>query len=148
MPGPEQKIKVLFLCIGNACRSQIAEGWARYLKGGRLEAYSAGITPAGLNPYAVKVMADAGVDISKQFSKHVDSLRDITFDYVVTLCDETREFCPVVPGYTSTIHVPFEDPSFMTGTEQEKIAAFIKLRDNIKKFVEKMPRILQQEGEK
>ncbi len=148
MPKQERKIRVLFLCIGNACRSQIAEGWARHLKGDIIEAYSAGITPVGLNPYAVKVMADAAVDISLQFSKHIDSLRGITFDYVITLCSQSEQSCPIVPARIKSIHMPFEDPTFMRGTEQEKIAAFIKLRDRIKSFVEKMPQILQQEGNK
>jgi arsenate reductase len=140
---------VLFLCIGNACRSQIADGWAKRLKGDCVNAFSAGIAPAEeINSYAVKVMADAGVDISQQFPKHIESLRSVPFDYIVTLCDETRDACPVVPEHTGTIHAPFVDPTFMPGTEQEKIAAFIKLRDDIRNFVEKMPQILQQEGNK
>lgn len=139
------KIKVLFLCTGNACRSQIAEGWVKHLKANSIEAYSAGVMPAGLSRRAVEVMAEAGIDISQQKSKHVDELKDIDFDYVVTVCDNARENCPVFPGKTKHIHKTFEDPTFMTGTEQQIKAAFIKLRDQMKEFISKMPEILENE---
>ncbi len=103
-------LKVLFLCTGNACRSQMAEGWARALKGDRLEAFSAGVAPCYVHPLARKVMAEAGVDISGQYSKHVDDLAGISFDYVVTLCDYAAVRCPVVPGEGKRRHKPFEDP--------------------------------------
>ena len=90
----DRKMKILFLCTGNSCRSQMAEGWARALKGESIEPYSAGIETHGLNPDAVRVMAEAGVDISGQRSKHVEELRDIGFDYVVTVCDNAREIVP------------------------------------------------------
>ena len=93
-----QKTKILFLCTGNSCRSQIAEGWARQLKGDSIEAYSAGIETHGLNPDAVRVMAEAGVDITGQRSKHVAELRDIAFDYVVTVCSACSRKLPGVPG--------------------------------------------------
>jgi arsenate reductase len=146
MSKNKNKIKVLFLCTGNACRSQIAEGWARHLKGNVIDAYSAGIIPVGLSRRAAEVMAEAGVDISAQTSKHVDELKGIDFDYVVTVCDYARESCPVFPRKTKLFHKNFEDPTFMIGTEQQIKAAFIKLRDQMKEFVEKMPEILENES--
>ena len=115
---------VLFLCTGNSCRSQMAEGWARALNGDRIEAYSAGIETHGLNPHAVRVMAEAGVDISKQESKHVDELKDVRFDYVVTVCGHADERCPSFPGRTKVIHVGFDDPPRLARdarTEQEAL---------------------------
>ena len=104
------KLKILFLCTGNSCRSQMAEGWARQLKSATIEAFSAGIEPHGLNLLAVKVMAEAGVDISGQRSKHVDELKDVAFDYVVTVCDNAHESCPLFPGKIKVVHVGFDDP--------------------------------------
>lgn len=103
-------VKILFLCTGNSCRSQMAEGWARALKSDVVEAYSAGIETHGLNPYAVKVMAEAGVDISAQKSKLVPELPTQEFDYVITVCGNARESCPVFPGKTRVVHVGFDDP--------------------------------------
>src|SRR4051812_26435573 len=104
------KLKILFLCTGNSCRSQMAEGWARKLKGDTIDAYSAGVEPHGMNLLAVRVMAEAGVDISSHCSKHVDELRDIPFDYVITVCGHADETCPAFGGKTKRIHVPFDDP--------------------------------------
>src|SRR3974390_101354 len=104
------KLKVLFLCTGNSCRSQMAEGWARALKSDVLEPYSAGIEKHGMNPHAVRVMAEAGVDISGHFSKTPADLRSLDFDYVVTVCGHADEHCPVFPGRTAVVHVGFEDP--------------------------------------
>ncbi|MHC4396020.1 MAG: arsenate reductase ArsC [Planctomycetota bacterium] len=146
MCAVKEKIKVLFLCTGNACRSQMAEGWARHLKGDVMEAYSAGTSPATLSRRAVKVMADAGVDISGQTSKHIDELVGIDYDYVVTVCDNAREHCPVFPGRAKRIHKTFEDPSLMPGTKDEIMAAFIKTRDQIRQFIEKMPENLETES--
>ncbi len=142
----KNKIKVLFLCIGNSCRSQIAEGWARHLKGDIMDVYSAGIVPGTLNQTAVKVMAVAGVDISAQRPKHVDELKNIDFDCVVTVCDNAREKCPIFTSKTKLFHKAFEDPSFMAGSEQQIKAAFIKLRDQMKNFVKKMPKILENQN--
>jgi arsenate reductase (thioredoxin) len=103
------KKKILFLCTGNSCRSQMAEAWTRRLKGDDYEAYSAGITPKGIDPLAVKAMAEAGVDISAQKSKEIESLRNIEFDYVITLCDNARESCPSYPARTKLIHKGFWD---------------------------------------
>jgi len=140
----EKKLKVLFLCTGNACRSQIAEGWARHLKSNVMQAYSAGVSPAEqVNNRAVSVMAEAGVDISEQKPKHVENLLDIDFDYVVTVCDYAREQCPVFPGDVKYFHKLYSDPSFMDATEEDIMAAFRKLRDDIRAFVEKMPESLQ-----
>ena len=148
MSADKEKIKVLFLCTGNACRSQIAEAWARHLKGNVIEAFSAGISPAFLNQTAVEVMAEAGVDISDQKPKHLNDLSSISFDYVITLCDNARQHCPVPTGKVKHIHKPFYDPAFMTGTKQEILAAFRNLRDQIKNFVQKMPEILETEPDK
>ena len=104
------KIKILFLCTGNSCRSQMAEGWARKLKGDMIEPYSAGIETHGLNPNAVKVMAEAGIDISGHRSKRLDELRGVPFDYVVTVCDHANQSCPIFPGKVKRMHVGFDDP--------------------------------------
>ena len=119
------KMKVLFLCTGNSCRSQMAEGWTRTLKGDLIEPYSAGIETHGLNANAVRVMAEAGVDISAQRSKHVGELRGIRFDYVVTVCDHAHEHCPVFPGKFKVVHVAFDDPPRLAAsaqTEEERLA--------------------------
>src|SRR4051794_7235407 len=104
------KIKVLFLCTGNSCRSQMAEGWARKLKGDQIEAYSAGVEPHGMNARAIQVMAETGVDISKHSSKHVNPLSHVPFDYVVTVCGHARETCPMFPGEIKVVHIGFDDP--------------------------------------
>lgn len=139
----EDKIKVLFVCTGNACRSQMAEGWARHLKGNRIEAYSAGICPIGVSSRAAQTMSEAGVDITGQKSKHVNELSDVDFDYVVTLCDNAAEQCPVFDGRAKVIHRPFEDPYFATGTYEEVMEEFRKARDKIREFVEGMPENLK-----
>lgn len=140
-----RKLKVLFLCTGNSCRSQMAEGWARHLKSDVLEAHSAGIEVHGLNPRAVQVMAEAGVDISHQRSKHVDEVRDIPFDYVVTVCDQAREHCPLFPGRAKVIHMGFDDPPRLAAgarSEEEALAHYRRVRDEIRAFVESLPESL------
>jgi len=102
MSEAKEKIKVLFLCTGNACRSQMAEGWARHLKSDVIEAYSGGVWPVGVSSRAMQVMAEAGVDISSHTSDHVDDLMEIDFDYVITLCDNARERCPIFSGWWAT----------------------------------------------
>jgi len=139
MCSDKKKIKVLFLCTGNSCRSQIAEGWARHLKGNIIEVYSAGIRPIGVSPRAIKVMAEAGVDISSQKSQHLDEFSEIDFDYVITLCDNAAENCPVFTGQAKVFHKPFEDPYFATGSEEDIIETFRKVRNDIKYFIEAMP---------
>ena len=130
-------IKVLFLCTHNSCRSQMAEGWARELKSGVIEAWSAGTEPGVINPLAVKVMAEAGVDISAQKSKHVRELLHIPFDVVVTLCGDTQATCPVFVGDAGmVVHRGFDDPSQAEGSEEEVLNEFRRVRDEIKDLVE------------
>jgi len=142
MQGTVQKMKVLFLCTGNSCRSQMAEGWARHLTGDVIEPYSAGVAPRGLDPRAVRVMAEAGVDISGHRAKHVDELKDIQFDYVVTVCDQAHESCPLFPGRTKVFHVGFDDPPRLAQdgkNEQETLGHYRRVRDEIRRFVESLP---------
>lgn len=142
------KLKVLFLCTGNSCRSQMAEGWARALKSDVIEPYSAGIETHGMNPNAVKVMAEAGVDISGQRSKHVDELEGIEFDYVVTVCDNAHESCPLFPGKTKVLHKGFDDPPRLAkdaATEEEALDSYRRVRDEIRKFVESLPDSLEHD---
>lgn len=146
---PPEKPKILFLCTGNSCRSQMAEGWARRLKGERLEPYSAGIEAHGLNPNAVAVMAEAGVDISAQRSKHVDELVGIDFDYVVTVCGHAQEQCPIFSGRARRIHVGFDDPPRLAATaasEEEALDHYRRVRDQIRAFVETLPEALPSTG--
>jgi arsenate reductase len=147
MKCQQKKLRILFLCTGNSCRSQMAEGWARHLKSREIEAFSAGIEPKGVNPRAVRVMKEAGVDISGQRSKHVREFLDQSFDYVVTLCAEAREGCPVFPSKTEHRHKGFEDPAAATGTEEEILSVFCKVRDEIRSFIETLPDSLEKMGE-
>ena len=137
------RMKLLFLCTGNSCRSQMAEGWARALKGDVIEAYSAGIETHGLNPLAVKVMAEVGVDISGQRSKTVEAVKDVPFDYVVTVCGHANETCPMwLSGKAKVVHVGFDDPPALARTaksEKEALGHFRRLRDEIRAFVETLP---------
>jgi len=145
MNSGKNKIKVLFLCTGNSCRSQIAEGWARHLKGDIIDAYSAGVWPIRINPKTIKVMAEVGADISGQTSKHVEELLGIDFDFVVTLCDNAREQCPVFPGKAKLVHKGFEDPIAVIGSEEKILQAYRKTRDDIKAFIETLPESLEQQ---
>jgi arsenate reductase len=140
------KTTILFLCTGNSCRSQMAEGWARHLRGNVIEAYSAGIEKHGMNQLAVQVMAETGVDISEQHSKTVDELPVQEFDYVVTLCSHANETCPYFPG--KKIHRGFDDPPKLAETarnEGEALAHYRRVRDEIRDFVLALPQSL---GEK
>ena len=142
-----RKTKILFLCTGNSCRSQMAEGWARTLKEKELDAYSAGVAPKGVDPRAVKAMAESGVDISGQSSKGVEELWDEEFDYVVTLCGNAQETCPVFPAKTRLVHVGFDDPPKLAETaktEDEALSHYRRVRDEIKRFVEKLPGVLEE----
>ena len=141
-----KKLKILFLCTGNSCRSQMAEGWARHLKGDAIEPYSAGIETHGLNPNAVKVMAEAGVDISSHHPKNLDALKDVSFDYVITVCDSAHESCPLFPGKTKVVHVGFDDPPRLARsakTEEEALAHYRRVRDEIRDFVAQLPQKLK-----
>lgn len=140
-----RKLNILFLCTGNSCRSQMAEGWARALKGDVLEAYSAGIETHGLNPNAVKVMAEAGVDISGHVSKNVDTLLGVPFDYVVTVCGHANENCPLFPGTAKVVHVGFDDPPALARQvedDEAKLDCYRRVRDEIRAFVESLPGVL------
>ncbi len=140
-------VHVLFVCTGNSCRSQMAEGWARHLKQGIIEPYSAGIKLSPLNGTAVEVMAEAGVDISRHRPKLVDELRGIDFDYVVTVCDSANEACPVLRGKAKRRHVGFEDPPRLASeakTEAEALQVYRRVRDKIQAFIEGMPENLEQ----
>ena len=142
------KLKILFLCTGNSCRSQMAEGWSRALKSDRIEAFSAGIETHGLNPRAVQVMAEAGVDISGHRSKTVADLPTKEFDFVVTVCDHAHESCPLFPGKTKVVHVGFDDPPRLAKdakTEEEALAHYRRVRDAIKAFIETLPDALTAE---
>ncbi|MFA6173836.1 MAG: arsenate reductase ArsC [Kiritimatiellales bacterium] len=146
-----KKLKILFLCTGNSCRSQMAEGWARALKSDELEAYSAGIETHGLNPNAVKVMAEAGVDISHHKSENVADLLHIPFDYVITVCGHANEHCPLFPGKAKVIHVGFDDPPKLArelaaqGADTEaQLDCYRRVRDEIKAFIETLPEGLEK----
>jgi arsenate reductase (thioredoxin) len=141
-----KKLKILFLCTGNSCRSQMAEGWTRALKSDVIEAYSAGIETHGLNPNAVKVMAEAGVDISHYKSENVADLLHIPFDYVITVCGHANEHCPLFPGKAKIIHVGFDDPPKLAlelaaqGADAEsQLDCYRRVRDEIKTFIETLP---------
>ncbi len=144
-----QKLKILFLCTGNSCRSQMAEGWARHLKSDVIDAYSAGIQTHGLNPNAVKVMAEAGVDISGQTSKNVNDLMDVPFDAVVTVCGHANETCPAWLGKkTRILHVGFDDPPKLAKTAksgEEALGHYRRVRDEIRAFIETLPQALAAE---
>ncbi len=138
----DRRLKVLFLCTGNSCRSQMAEGWARHLRGAVIEACSAGIETHGLNPYAVQVMAEAGVDISGHRSKNVAEFADVEFDVVVTVCGHAHETCPFFPGGAKVIHVGFDDPPKLAADvvdPEEKLNRYRRVRDEIKAFVQTLP---------
>ena len=147
------KVKILFLCTGNSCRSQMAEGWARHLKGDVIEAFSAGIETHGLNPDAVRVMAEAGVDISRHRSKNVDQFSDVIFDYVITVCDHAHESCPLFAGGAEIVHVGFSDPPRMAkelaaagASKEQQLDCYRKVRDEIRNFVEKLPGAVSVSG--
>lgn len=142
------KYKILFLCTGNSCRSQMAEAWTRQLKGDLFDAYSAGVQPKDVDPRAVKAMAEEGIDISSQESKDIDSLGDLEFDYVITLCDKARESCPFYPAKTHVIHKGFDDPPKLAESVNDNDKAMVVyrlVRDEIKAFIEELPRSLEKD---
>lgn len=134
----KEKKKILFLCTGNSCRSQMAEAWTRHLRGDDFEAYSAGIKPKAVDPRAVKAMAEAGIGISSQKSKDISSLGDIKFDYVITLCDNARESCPYYPAGTRLIHQGFDDPPLLAKdakSDDQAMYHYRRVRDEIKVYI-------------
>ena len=145
MPRGQSKLKILFVCTANACRSQMAEGWARHLRADVIEPFSAGVCAVGLSGKAVQVMAEAGVDISHHRSKTVDELKETEVDYVVTLCPHAHRLLPDFPEKTRVIHFAFDDPPSLAAyavTEQEALVHYRRVRDEIRKFVEKLPEAL------
>lgn len=147
-----KKRNILFLCTGNSCRSQMAEGWTRAFHGNTFEVYSAGIETHGLNPQAVAVMAEAGVDIAGHTSKHLDSLKHIAFDAVITVCDKARETCPLFPGAKKVLHAGFSDPPALAreraaagASEEEQLECYRRARDEIREFVKTLPELLSFE---
>lgn len=141
-----EKLKILFLCTGNSSRSQMAEGWARRLRGDRIEAHSAGTAPKGLDPRAVSVMVEVGIDISAHTSKSIESLTHLSFDYVITVCGHAHEQCPFFPGKTKIMHRGFEDPPLLAmdaKSEEEALIHYRRVRDAIRDFIESLPDSLE-----
>jgi arsenate reductase len=144
-----RRLAILFLCTGNSCRSQMAEGWARKLLGNQADVSSAGIEKHGLNRRAVQVMAEAGVDISQHKSKTVGELPGRDFDYVITVCGHAYERCPLFPGQARIVHVGFDDPPSLAqsaATEEEALGHYRRVRDEIRAFVETLPGALEHMG--
>ena len=136
------KLNILFLCTGNSCRSQMAEGWARHLKSDRVEAWSAGIEKHGLNPNAVRVMAEAGVDIASHRSQKLEELSGVAFDYVITVCGHAHETCPIFPGQATVVHAGFDDPPKLAANESDPEKAldhYRRVRDEIRAYVATLP---------
>lgn len=139
------KKRVLFLCTGNSCRSQMAEGWLRHLKGDKFAAFSAGVAKHGMNQHAIKVMQEAGVDISGQHSKLLSELENRDFDLVVTVCGNAHESCPVFPGRARIVHVPFDDPPALTRgltEENDILPVYRRVRDEIAAFISGIEKLL------
>ncbi len=137
-------LKVLFLCTENACRSQMAEGLINHDLGGKVMAFSAGVAPSRVNPQAVAAMAALGIDISHHRSKSVDDLAGQQFDLVITVCDRANEQCPIFPGSVKKLHLGFADPAKARGSEEEIMAAFRRVRNEMR---EKLVPLLQKEAE-
>lgn len=147
MESNRSKLNVLFLCTGNSCRSQMAEGWTRHLQGDLIAPFSAGIEKHGLDPRAVRVMAEVGVDISHQHSKTLDEIGSQEFDYVITVCDHAKESCPLFPGRAKVLHASFEDPPLLARNESHeevKLGHYRRVRDEIRAWVENLQVFLKQ----
>jgi len=129
------KTKVLFVCTENSCRSQMAEGFLRRLAGDRFDIFSAGAQPTGLNPTAVEVMKEIGIDISGHRSKSVDEFAGQAFDYVITVCDNAKESCPIFPAATKRIHWSLDDPAAIQGSEEKTLAEFRRVRDQLRSLL-------------
>ncbi len=147
----DTKNKILFLCTGNSCRSQMAEAWVRVLKPDTMEAFSAGVKIHGINPDAIKVMAEAGVDISAQRSKHVNEFLNTDFDAIITLCDHARHTCPYFPGKSMHIHAGFDDPPALAhelakkrADREQQLDCYRRVRDEIKRYVNSLDEVLDQ----
>ena len=127
-------MRILVLCTGNSCRSQIAHGYLQHFGGSAVEVLSAGVETHGVNPRAIAIMKDDGIDISHHTSNNVDEYRDLAFDHVITVCDNAREACPVFPSHAAKHHHNFTDPAKVTGTEEEVMNAFRHVRGEIKAY--------------
>ena len=145
----EKKIKILYLCTGNSCRSQMAEGWTRHLKSNQIEAFSAGIETHGLNPHMIEVMDEAGVDVSNQKSENIRDFAEHDLDVVITVCGHAHETCPVFPANCKVVHTGFADPPKMAkelaekgATEEEQLDCYRSVRDKIKKYILTLPESL------
>ena len=145
----EKKIKILYLCTGNSCRSQMAEGWTRHLKSNQIEAFSAGIETHGLNPHMVKVMDEAGVDVNNQKSENIRDFAEHDLDVVITVCGHAHETCPVFPANCKVVHTGFPDPPKMAkelaekgATEEEQLDCYRSVRDKIKEYILTLPESL------
>jgi len=136
-----EKKRVLILCTGNSARSQMAEGLLRHDSGDRFEVESAGTKPSSVRPEAIQVMREIGIDISGHRSKSVDAFAGETFDYVLTVCDHAKENCPIYPGHSNRLHHDFQDPAAVEGSEEQRLAAFRKARDEIRMYLRSFPRI-------
>jgi arsenate reductase len=134
-----EKTRVLILCTGNSARSQMAEGLLRHDAGERFEVFSAGTRPSQVRPEAIAVMRELAIDISGQRSKSVDEFSGQSFDYVLTVCDNAKESCPIFPGKTARIHQSFEDPAAMQGSEEERLALFRRVRDEMRRYLRGFP---------
>lgn len=131
-----EKKNILVLCTGNSCRSQIAEGYLKYFVGNKANVYSAGIETHGVNPKAIATMAEEGIDLRSQTSNHVDEYAGIAFDYIITVCDNAKERCPYFPSKAERFHYNFPDPAKATGTDEEIMAEFRRVRAMIKEYTE------------
>lgn len=134
----DERKKVLFLCTGNSCRSQMAEGWANYLRSKDLVAFSAGINPGKLNERAVAIMKEAGIDISAHIPQHTDDFPGLDFDLIVTVCDNASQLCPIFPGKGRIVHNKFDDPSEIIANEEKTMSEFRRVRDEIRDFVKNL----------
>jgi arsenate reductase len=141
------KKRVLILCTGNSARSQMAEGLMRYDAGDRFEVFSAGTKPSHVRPEAIAVMQELGIDIAGQRSKSVDEFAGQDFDCVLTVCDNARESCPIFPGPTVTVHRSFEDPAPLQGSEEERLAAFRRVRDQLRGYLKTLAETIARPGE-
>ena len=145
------KLKVLFLCTGNACRSQMAEAFARELRGCNIEPFSAGVIAAGILPGTIQVMQEIGYDLTGQYSKQLHELEGVDFDWVVTLCDYARQICPLFPGKTKVVHRGFDDPPSLAmnaKSDEEALNHYRRVRDEIKAFIETLPEALEEQAER
>jgi arsenate reductase (thioredoxin) len=134
-----EKKRVLILCTGNSARSQMAEGLLRHASGDRFEVFSAGTAPSHVRPEAIAVMSELGIDISGHRSKSVDEFTGQPFDYVLTVCDNARESCPIFPGKAITIHRSFDDPAHLRGSDEERLAVFRRVRDELRQYLADFP---------